>query len=343
VTSKLLPLLSLADLEHGPGAGLLETTIAQGFSPAVARAGLQAEFDAWQMPGAVAAVLGELPDSLDPKRKPATVLVIAARTLPASALRAVLMARLLGARVLLKPASGQPSLAMAMADADPGVTALPFGSEDRVALDAAIAQADAVVVLGSDAAVASVRQATPRSKPCVGYGHRVSAAWLETPDDAALLGLAEDLCAWDQAGCLSPQVLWTNEPASVGPRLAEALRTVERRMPMTLPPDATHARMTARTRAEMLGNVWTTETAIVAALTDPCFRPSPGYRFLWVLPADEAARTAATPILSTVATDAPLALPEGIRQCRPGQMQRPPLTWRHDGEANLLPMLRGKR
>lgn len=339
-------LLALADdrrLASPAGRALLEATAAAGFSEAVARAGLVAELDAWAAPNAVAGVLGELPRGLDPGRLPRAVLVIAARTLPASAMRAALMARLLGARVLLKAATGQEALAEALALADPNVVASPFGSDDVAALEAAVGEVDAVVVLGSDATIAAVRAVVPADRPFVGYGHRVSAAWLDGADEAALVGLAEDLCAWDQAGCLSPQVAWvTGDPEEVAARLAAAVAAVEGRLPMDVPTGAWPARHAARARAEMLGRAFATETALIAALPASAFRASPGHRALTVLPADEAALAEITPRLSTlaVAGRVPAGLDPGTRLCPPGRMQRPPLTWPHDGHPNLTPLLR---
>lgn len=340
-----LPLEALADLERGPGRALLEATAALGFSEAVARAGLEAEFAAWRAPGAVDAVLSELPADLDPARRPAAVLVIAAGTLPASTLRQVLMARLLGARVLLKPASGQEPVAAAIAAADPAVAVRAFASSDAAALAVAVADVDAVVVLGSDATCAAVAAAVPADKAFVGYGHRLSVAWLDEATPEALAGLAEDLCAWDQAGCLSPQVVWTREePAAVLPRLAAAVRRVEAALPMALPDGAGRARSVARTLGLMQGAVAETASALLVALPAAGFRGSPGARTLWVLPAAVGALAPVAPHLSCLAfAGDPARRPPveaGVRVCSPGEMQRPPLAWPHDGRANLLGMLR---
>ena len=206
-----------------------------GFSEPVARQGLEAEPPAWLRPGATDAVLGELPTDLDLSRRPRSVLIIAARTLPASAMRATLMARLLDARVVPKAARGQEALAQALAQADPAVTPAEFTSRDEVGTRAAIEGSDAVVVLGSDATVRHLRAMTPSHVAFVGYGHRLSVAWLDACDDASLLALARDVCAWDQAGCLSPQVAWTREePKRLLHRLGEAFRKVEARLPMAL-------------------------------------------------------------------------------------------------------------
>jgi len=337
-----LKLFALRDLERGPGAALLEATISMGFSEEVARAGLAAETEAWTASGALDGLLAELPSGLPATRLPRTMLVVAARTLPASAMRAALMGRTLGARVFLKTATGQEDVAEALAAADPEIVPRPFRSSDIPARDAAIAEADTVVVLGSDDAIAAMREATPDGVTFAGYGHRVSAVWLGRVDDEALDGVAEDLCAWDQAGCLSPQVVWASDPERTAAALAERVAELERRRPMTIPEAAWPARNAARTLADMMGRSFVTETALVAALDDPSFRSSPGLRVLWVLPADSRALAPIAPLLSTVALTGrpPTGLPLGVRLCAPGRMQRPPLTWPHDGRPNLPPLLR---
>lgn len=338
-----MKLCALQDLDAGAGRALLDATVATGFSEPVARAGLAAELATWT-DDAFSLVQSELKDDVKPARLPSTVLIIAASTLPASTLRAVLMARLLGARVLLKPAGGQVAIAEAIALADPEVTVRAFASGDREALDLAIADADSVVALGGDATIQALRARVPFAKGFAGYGHRLSVAWLSHFDEASAHNLARDLCAWDQAGCLSPQVAWVEgDVERAAELLAEALREVERELPMTVPPEAASMRHAMRAFAEMSGRGLLTDTALIAALPTPSFRPSPGYRALWMLPADEASLRSVASVISTIGTDDASRcdfMSASIRRCALGEMQRPPLTWLHDGRPNLLPMLR---
>jgi hypothetical protein len=334
-------LFRLADLDRPPGALLVRAAVAQGFSEPVARAGLLAELEAWTAEGALGRVLSELPADLAPQARPRSLLVIAARTLPASAMRAVLMARLLGARVLFKPARGQELLGEALAGADPAVEVLPAA---RGGVMGRLGEVDSVVVLGTDATVREVRARVRADQGFAGYGHRVSAAWLDGDGEAALLGLARDLCAWDQAGCLSPQVAWTlDEPRGVAESLAAAIGAIEAELPMRLPQEAAWGRYQARALAAMRGQPFDTKTALVAVLDDPTFRPSPGHRMLWVLPADPAAVAATVSSLSTLGWGGhgrSCPRHEAVRLCPLGEMQRPPLEWPHDGRPNLLPLLR---
>lgn len=371
--ARVEPLLRLGDSGTGPGAALLRATQAMGFSREVAAEGLGAELEAWRddaaLGRALARALGGLSGGLpgrpsggldDPAlapRLPHEVLVIAARTLPASTLREVFWARLLGARVRIKPAKDQEAVAQAIAAADrEAIAVTPFAGGDDAALGAAVATADAVVALGSDETVASVRARVPRDRAFLGYGHRVSAAWCaRVPSDDEVLGLARDLCAWDQSGCLSPQVVWVAGEAAheaLAARLAGALQVVERALPMRLPAGAVRARRVATTLGHMQGRVWETRTAAVVALPQGAFRPSPGYRLLWVLPADPVALSSTAPVLSSLAyvgdRDAERAsasppLPPWVRVCAPGQLQRPPLDWLHDGLDPVASYLRPPR
>jgi len=330
--------LSLDPSEPSGSAGhaLLLATIAQGFSQEVARAGLLAELASWRLAD-VAALFAEIP----PGRRPSTVLILAPRTLPASAMRQVFLSRLLGADVLFKPAAGQEALGEALHLADPRVIPSPFDSQDAAALDRHIARADTVVVLGSDETIAAVRPRVTASKAFAGHGHKVSAHWLPDLRNVDLrslsLDIAADLLAWDQAGCLSPHVLWAGPDAetrtSLLRHLAEAITQLEASLPLAEPAQsAMHAgRRVMGTLAAMLGEPCAhTATATLALHPEPTFRSAPGPRALWILPAELTALAQVLPHISTIGTLAP---PDGVsaRICRPGEMQRPPLSWRQDG------------
>lgn len=314
---------------------LVVATTAQGFSREVALAGLTAEVDAWR-PEALASLMSELP-SPTLGRRPARVLIIAARTLAASALRQCYLARALGAAVHLKSAAGQEALATALNALDPAITPAAFDRDDARAVAAAIAAVDTVVVLGSDETVAAVRAATPPDKGFAPHGHKVSAAWLgAAPDDAAIAGLAADLLAWDQAGCLAPQVVWveggTARCREVAQRIADVVRTLESGLPLAALAAHRAARLRTAPLVAMLGgDAFTSETSFVGTLADASFRMSPGPRMLWVLPADRRALAEVEPMLSTLASDVAIDLPPAVRFCRPGEMQRPPLGWHQDG------------
>ena len=336
MTTGTSPIVAALD-PSAPGAGraLLAATVALGFDEAVARRGLDAELAAWRSVGAVETLLGEAPTA---GRAPGAVLVIGARTLPVSMLRQVLMARLVGARVFVKASRGQDALADALALADPEIVAAPFASDDAVAVRAALRAVEAVVVLGSDQTVEAVRREI-RGQAFVGYGHRVSAAWVG-PDasDAEVVGLAADVAAWDGAGCLAPKVIWSEGPArALAERLAGALATLSAELPLS--PAGVHQLRTARVEAIMRGGEAFVGTRYgVGVLAETALLGTPAPRWVWVLPADAGALEAAALVLSTLAVGGkPEQLPRAleraphVRLCGPGEMQRPTLAWRQDG------------
>jgi len=346
------PLAAAATLLHERAHvsdALVPATVAQGFSPEVARAGLDAEVASWSE-AALAALIGDLPTDWR-ARAPRTVLVIAARTLPASTLRQCLLARVLGARVLLKCAAGQEAIGEALHRVDPAIEPTSFASDDSAAVAAAIAQADTVVVLGSDETVAAVRSLTPADKGFAAHGHKVSAAWLgPVVSDAEVTGLACDLVAWDQAGCLAPQVVWVAGDAAaihaLGVRLTAALHEIEPGLALSDASAHRRARQRLVPLVAMLGgDLFGTATTLLATLPDASFRPSPGPRIAWLLPASEAALAALAPVLSTLALSIGTSQPAtpllpSTRTCAPGDMQRPPIDWHQDGLHPLASLLR---
>lgn len=331
-------------LKSGPAAdALLEATIAQGFSREVAASGIAAELESWSEIE-LSRLLSEV--AHDSSRWPRAVLILAARTLPASAMRQVFLARALGARAHLKSASGQGALAEAMALADSEVRAVPFTSDDTDALDREVERVDTVVVLGSDESVAAVAQRVPEDKGFAGHGHKVSAALvLEAPTDLEVEGLAADLLAWDQAGCLAPQVVWSGvDRTIVARRLADAVMRLEAALPLATSKRAPHlmSRREITTLATMLGEVSiASESAVIATHADPTLRLTSGPRCIWVLPFDNDALNAAAPALSSLAViGSGVEVGPAIRVCRAGELQRPPLDWRQDGLEPLRSLLR---
>lgn len=316
-----------------------------GVSPEVWREGLRAEADAWTA-SALTALFAELPSGW-PTRVPARVLVIAARTLPASAWRQCGLARALGAEVRLKTAAGQEALGEVLA-ASLGVVPTPFASDDTLAVAQAVGEVDAVIVLGSDETVAAVGRRVTPSQAFAPHGHRVSAIWVAAPPtDAEVAALGRDLLAWDQAGCLSPQCVWVEGDdqarETLAARLAAALPSLEAALPLADRPAHFAGRRHAETLSAMLGAPsFASETALCATHPSPALRVAEGPRILWFLPADRDALAETLPVLSTLAViGAPtLDLPTSVRVCRPGEMQRPPLDWRQDGLHPLGSLLR---
>ncbi|MCL6637823.1 MAG: acyl-CoA reductase [Alicyclobacillus sp.] len=152
-------------------------------------------------------------------------------------------ALLVKAGSLAKTSASEPVLAplflQSLAEVSPGLAAcaavLPWPGNRTELAKVASAEASAVAVYGSDTTVAAVQAHLPAHLPVLRYGHKVSLALIGrealTPDRCSdtCQALAEDISAFDQQSCMSPQVVWVEsggavDPQSFAARLAHALR-----------------------------------------------------------------------------------------------------------------------
>jgi hypothetical protein len=249
-----------------------------------------------------------------------------------------------------------------------------FGSRESACLDALL-EADCVAATGSDASIAALAARVAPPRRFVPSGHRLSLAVLG-PDalsgealDAAAAGLALDTALWDQQGCLSPLAVYVvggdaGAPERAAQALARELAALETKLPrgeidagaaarFLLECETAELRAAAGERVALLGGP-TSRFAVVRE-ADAAPRPAPLGRFLRVHPvADPAALVAALrPLASHLAgvalagmgragEDVARALADlgASRLCRPGELQSPPLAWRHDNRPLLLPLAR---
>jgi len=233
-------------------------------------------------------------------------------------------------------------------------------------------EADCVTTAGSDETLAVIRAQLPVKTRFLGYGHRVSFGFVARDALSARQGTkiiaaaAEDVIAWNQLGCLSPHVIYVETGGDVMPmRFAELLaeelewrETVEPRG--DLPPEvaidiasrrgiyevrAAHSPETTRHWCSKDSTAWT-----VVFEADARFQLSCLNRFIYVKAAADLTTAlrgadAVRGKVSTVGLAAPeqrrpelameLARWGATRVCPLGQMQNPPLTWRHDGRPAL--------
>jgi hypothetical protein len=233
------------------------------------------------------------------------------------------------------------------------------------------AEADCVTATGSDETLAAIRSRLPASTRFQGYGHRVSFGFVtnevlshaNAPRMAARV--TDDVVAWNQLGCLSPHVVYVQTGGAVSPeRFAELLADELARREQTEPRGelaTPHAAAIASRRGiyevraahspETLmwhskeSTAWT-----VVFEADARFQISCLNRFIYVKPVKdltgllqhaEVVRgkvstvgiAAAEPQAEELAGQ--LARWGATRVCPLGQMQNPPLTWRHDGRPAL--------
>lgn len=187
---------------------------------------------------------------------------------------------------------------------------------------------------------------------------------------------AFDASVYDQQGCLSPHVFYVEERGQFGPRkfaavLAEAMAAYQARVPrgkLTVEEAAEIARFRSgyefRAASDKRLGVWgspaqsgtnpTVNDWTVIYDDSPSFIPSCLNRIIFVKPTDGYKRIldAIQKFASSVSTVGVAPMNEralafagdlarmGVhRVCAIGQMQRPPLSWHHDGRPNLADLV----
>jgi acyl-CoA reductase LuxC len=238
--------------------------------------------------------------------------------------------------------------------------------------DALFAEADCVTATGGDETLMAIRPRLPVKTRFLCYGHRVSFGFVagEVLSNSGAKKVAacaaDDVVAWNQLGCLSPHVIYVQSGGSVSAGqfaelLADELEKREAGEPRgELPAEhaatialrrgiyeirAGHAPEDTRHWCSRDSTAWT-----VVYESDPRFQISCLNRFIYVkgvADLNEALQNAdsvrgkvstvgiAVPEHAVRAAATQLARWGATRVCPLGQMQNPPLTWRHDGRAAL--------
>jgi len=236
---------------------------------------------------------------------------------------------------------------------------------------ALFAEADGLTATGSDETLAAIRAQLPARTRFLGYGHRVSFGFIAggalTSFGAKKIAAraATDVVAWNQLGCLSPHVIYVEHGGAVAAEhfaqmLAEELARREEAEPRGQIPAETAATIASRrafyeVRAAHSPDTrfWRSENSTawtVVYEADPRFQISCLHRFIYVKGVADL-KTALENAdgvrgqVSTVGIAAPedaarelarqLARWGAARICPVGEMQNPPLTWRHDGRPPL--------
>jgi hypothetical protein len=242
-----------------------------------------------------------------------------------------------------------------------------WGREQTQITQAAFERAEVAVVYGSDETIAAIRPLIPPQTRALFHGHKVSFGVIAresiTPD--IVERAATDIVPHDQRGCLSPHLYYVESGGAVSPLtaaswLAEALSEACRARPAPSVTSIEAARIWQWRGSLPLsgGHVFQSPRGVdwtVLYDPDPTFAVSPLGRTVWVkpvsdlrqIPADVAPMRAwlqaiGIAISTERAPEIVAALTEvGVgRICPIGAMQRPPLTWHHDGRFRLLDFLR---
>ncbi len=242
------------------------------------------------------------------------------------------------------------------------VAVLDWPKEETALTQVALSQASAVIAYGDDNTVAALRKLAPATAQFLAYGHRVSFGIVAKE---AMIGkeLAEaaafDASVYDQQGCLSPHVFYAEKDArEFAAALAEAMAAYQARVPrgkLTTEESAAIAQLRQayefRSASDQRVAIWTGDGWTVIYEDDPSFAPSCLNRTVFVKPIADFRRVLDnvqrfTGKISTVGL-APMNEFAGDlvrmrvhRVCPIGQMQRPPLSWYHDGRPNLADLVR---
>jgi hypothetical protein len=240
---------------------------------------------------------------------------------------------------------------------------------------ALFAEAAVVTATGSDETLGAIHARLPARARFIPYGHKLSFAFVARESLAAIRRkeliplVAEDILAWNQLGCLSPHVIYVETGGATPPvmfaeHLAAELEKRESdqpRGPLPAPEAAAIATRRlfhqVRAAAENTTQVWSSADSTAWTVVyeeDPVFQASCLNRFIYVKPVSDMDHlvTAMAPlqgVVSTVGVSAPaqrlneialrLARCGVSRICPAGQMQNPPLTWRHDGRPALADLI----
>lgn len=283
--------------------------------------------------------------------------------------RGIVVPLLLGAPVLVKASSKESRfpamLREALREADPRLGAamdlVDFRGGDEEPESAFVERAERVSVYGSDETVKAMT-ARLGSRMMISHGHGVSTAYCgaEALGGAQLgdtvAGLSLDICAYDQRGCLSPQLVYIEQAAGhslegFARRLAEeGLEPMGSKLPRgPLPVSIGAEQAQWRGIVEVEGTLIRGATYALALRPTEPIRWSPGYRNVTLVPVrgiDEALRAMAAIGSNLKCVGADLASVSKIRAelgrsqtlsaygCALGTMQTPPL----DAPADGLPI-----
>jgi hypothetical protein len=310
---------------------------------------------------------------------PELLVHIAAGNLPVPTLMSIVLGVLVRSAQFVKCATGATLLprlfAHSLYEAEPKLGACleiaEWPGENYTLADALFNEADCVTATGSDSTLEAVRVRLPARTRFLGYGHRVSFAFVTS---RVLSGLnarkiveraAADVVAWNQLGCLSPHLIYVEEGGELSAErfadgLAEELDRREALEPRGEVPVETAAAIASRRSLYEVRAAHSPDTRhwfsrestawTVVYEAEPRFQLSCLNRFIYVKGVRDLreALQSADSVRSKVSTVG-LAAPEdqaqdlatelarwGVsRVCPLGQMQNPPLSWRHDGRPAL--------
>lgn len=181
----------------------------------------------------------------------------------------------------------------------PYIYVFDIPSDEKAILSKIASLVDAMVVWGSDEAIAGVRQLAPTSLPLIEWGHRISFAYFTTNEsiDEDLKGLSLDICLSEQQYCSSPQCVFFETPyleelEQFANKLAKEIEEVSKNYPSKEKPLNVQAEITWTHELikmeEILGGKKLIDNgeASYSVMIDykPQLKASPLYRNIWLMP-----------------------------------------------------------
>lgn len=181
---------------------------------------------------------------------PKLTVQIVAGTVPGVGVGALIRSLLVRSPMLLKPGRGDLVLpvlfAHALRQVDPSLAnalaVVYWRRGNDNAVDSALKKAEVVTAYGSDETVSDLRARTPVTVRFVGYHHRVSVGVVgrEACADVGVEQVADEVARsigfFDQRGCVSPQVVFTEKGGPCAPwEFAQALAAALEKLEAILP------------------------------------------------------------------------------------------------------------
>ncbi|MEM6820499.1 MAG: acyl-CoA reductase [Verrucomicrobiota bacterium] len=290
---------------------------------------------------------------------PSGIYHLCAGNLSIAAETSLLIALVLGSRAWFKlPSSGLTPLEALVED-------LSDDMKSKITLlkehDPEIMKAcDAVVAYGSNETLEAVRREISWKQLFVCYGHKISLGSI-TGDGISkdwAERAVEEIMAYDQLGCLSPQSYLCSNRESAAAFTELLVSAFERyQIPETskLPFEAQALIFESRQRAIVAGDLVVTPdnpaSWTVVQREASRIEPGPGFGFIEVVPVEDRHELlqpwrnliSSVSLSSTKISEEEWAFWQhyGVhRICQMGNLQRPPLAWPHDGRPRIADLIR---
>lgn len=268
---------------------------------------------------------------------------------------------------LLLPVLFAQSLAEVRPDLASTLAVLTWPNEEVDLTRAVLRKAELVIAYGGEETIETLRKEIPPATRAIFHGHRLSLGVIsrELTSKESAEQAATDITLYDQRGCLSPHLYYVEEGGAASPVtfaqwLAQSLYVASYQLPKGVTTDAEAAQIQQLRGTIPLkgGQVFPSPSGLdwtVLYDPDPHFSISPLARTIWIKPVRDLSEIAGhlesiRPYLQAVGIAIPqerqneviLSLSQmGVsRICAIGKMQKPPLTWHHDGRFRFLDLLR---